>query len=444
MSQEKEEKEEGKTVIDEIKQIMFSNNLTFNNDEQTFEKKQKMNSKPIRKISVGTLFSGIGAFEQALDILGVEHSIEFACDNGNISFEEILPKAKREEFEKITDPLEKLEFVEGVYRKAKKKNFVKESYLANYDLKDENFYHDVRFLGSHINKKIDVLVGGSPCQSFSVAGKRGGFEDTRGTLFFEFARCVKEFQPEVFIYENVKGLLSHDKKKTFDVVLNTFEDLGYTFFWQVLNSKDYGIPQSRPRVFIVGFKDKSADFRFPEKQELKTTMAHFLEEKVNQKYFLSENQCDYFTRSPHRFKKKFIQINGKIALCQITSQQYNMNGDFVDDKYYLTDKLVSYVLKEGTKNFKVSPSIDTPIAKTLLASMHKMHRASIDNYVTGKDGKLRRLTPRECMRLMGFCDTFKLVVSDLQLYKQAGNSIVVDVLMGLMGEIIKTGVFDKK
>lgn len=435
--------QEEKTNIDEMKQIMFSNGLVFNNDEQTFEKKQKMDNNAMRKISVGTLFSGIGAFEQALDILGVEHEIAFACDNGNINFEDILPKAQKEEFEKITDPLEKLNFVESIYRKAKKKNFVKESYLANYDLKDENFYHDVRFLGSCINKKIDILVGGSPCQSFSIAGKRGGFEDTRGTLFFEFARCIKEFQPEVFIYENVKGLLSHDKKKTFEVVLNTFEDLGYKFFWQVLNSKDYGIPQSRPRVFVIGFKNKSVDFKFPEKQELKTTMAHFLEEKVNPKYYLNDNQCN-FVRRPDKLKKQYVQINGQTALCQKARQQYNMNGDFVDDKYYLTDKLVSYVLNEGTKNFKIAPSVDTPIAKTLLASMHKMHRASIDNYVTGKEGKLRRLTPRECLRLMGFCDTFKMAVSDLQLYKQTGNSIVVDVLMALMGEIVKTGVFDKK
>lgn len=429
--------------IDELKSIIFTNKIVYDQDKQEFRTKESIIKQPLQKIRVGTAFSGIGAFEQSLEILNLPHEIVFACDNGGILFEDIAKKEEIEKLETITDKAEKLKFVESIYKNARRKNFVKQSYLTNYPLKEEQFYHDVRYLGSHIKKEIDIFVGGSPCQSFSMAGKRGGFEDTRGTLFFEFARCVKEFQPKVFIYENVRGLLSHDEGRTFDTVLNTFNELGYKYYHQVLNAKDYGIPQNRQRVFIIGFRDEGVSFEFPKPFKLETTMAHFLQEKVDQKYFLSETQSS-FVRNPIKLKKKYTQINNEVAMCQRACQQYNLHGDFVDEKYYLSDKLIQYVMCEGTKNFKVKPTINNKIAKTLLASMHKMHRASIDNYVTGKDNRLRKLTPRECLRLMGFCDTFEQAVSDIQMYKQAGNSIVVDVLMALTEEIIKTGVFNKQ
>ncbi len=392
-------------------------------------------------IKIGTVFSGIGAFEQALEILNIPHEIEFACDNGGILFEDIAKKEEIEILSKLNTSKEKLDYVESIYKKNKRRtNFVKKSYLANYNLKEDNFYHDIRFLGSHINKNIDILVGGSPCQSFSIAGQRGGFEDTRGTLFFEFARCVKEFQPKVFIYENVKGLINHDKGRTFDTVLNTFNELGYKYYYKTLKAKDYGIPQSRERIYVIGFKEHSVDFEFPEKQKLMFSMADFLIGKVEAKYYLTETQKN-FVRNPIKLKKKYTQIDGDIALCQRACQQYNLHGDFVEKKYFLSEKLIKYVLNEGTKKFKVKPTINSEIAKTLLASMHKMHRASIDNYVT-TDNRLRKLTPRECLRLMGFCDTFDIVVSDIQAYKQAGNSIVVDVLIALFKQILKTKVFD--
>jgi DNA (cytosine-5)-methyltransferase 1 len=428
--------------VDELKSIIFTNKIVYDQEKQEFRTRENVIKQPLQTIRVGTAFSGIGAFEQALEILNVPHEIVFACDNGGILFEDIAKKEDLEKLETITNKEEKLKFVEDIYKKTKKTNFVKKSYLANYSLPEEQFYHDVRFLGSHIKKEIDIFVGGSPCQSFSMAGKRGGFEDTRGTLFFEFARCVKEFQPKVFIYENVRGLLSHDGGRTFDTVLNTFNELGYKYFYQVLNARDYGIPQNRQRIFVIGFRDQDINFEFPKPFKLETTMAHFLQERVDPKYFLSETQSS-FVRNPIKLKKKYTQINNDVALCQRACQQYNLHGDFVDEKYYLSDKLIQYVMSEGTKNFKVKPTIDNEIAKTLLASMHKMHRASIDNYVTGKDNRIRKLTPRECLRLMGFCDTFEQAVSDIQMYKQAGNSIVVDVLMALIEEIIKTGTFNK-
>ncbi len=430
--------------LDEIKSIIFSNKLKYNPKKNEFFSQKLKDVKNVKTIKVGTAFSGVGAFEQALQVLGLPHEIVFACDNGGIMFEDIVKAEELKKFNKIKDKQEKLNFVESIYRNHKRNNFVKQSYLANYELPEDRFYHDVRFLGKHINKEIDIFVGGSPCQSFSAAGARGGFEDTRGTLFFEFARCVKEFQPKVFIYENVKGLTHHDGGKTFATVLNTFDELGYKYFYKILNSKDYGIPQSRNRIFVIGFKDKDMDFTFPEPEELLFTMADFLIGDVDAKYTLSE-KAKKFVLDEDRLAKSRTQVNGEIALCQMARQQVNCNGDFVDDKYFLSEKLIKCVMQTESKtgSMKFNPTINTDIAKTLTATMHKMHRASMDNYVTTK-GKLRRLTPRECFRLMGFPDTFKFAVSDLQLYKQAGNSIVVDVLMAITREIIRTKVFDKK
>ena len=376
----------------------------------------------MRKLNIGTLFSGIGSFEHALEILNLPHEIQFACDNGGIVLEDIATKQELDILENL-DFNKKLEFVENIYKKNKHKtNFTKKSYLSNYLISENDFYHDVRFIGSHINKKIDILVGGSPCQSFSTVGKRGGFEDTRGTLFFEFARCVKEFKPEVFIYENVKGLLNHDHGNTFKTVLNTFEELGYKNFYQILNSKDYGIPQSRPRIFIVGFKNHSIKFTFPETQILEKVMANFLEED-----FLANKQQKYI-------KNNFLRIKNKISPGNLIPNYF--------EKYSLSEKMVNYIMKEKSGNAILKPTIDNFIAKTLVASMHKMHKASFDNYVSRENGRIRRLTPREGLRLMGFCDSFKQVVSDVQMYKQLGNSIVVDVSMALIKELVKTGVFD--
>lgn len=375
----------------------------------------------MKNLKIGTLFSGIGAFEQALEILSIPHDIQFACDNGGLELETI---ATNEELEKIKElnSSDKLKYVESIYKKNKKKIYTEQSYLANYDLNEENFYHDVRFIGSHIDKEIDILVGGSPCQSFSIVGKRGGFEDTRGTLFFEFARCVKEFQPKVFIYENVKGLINHDGGKTFETVLNTFEELGYKYYYQLMNAKDYGIPQSRTRIFIIGFKSHEINFTFPKKKALTTTMANFLEE-------------DYLSIIQKNKKNmNFLRIKNK-------SPGYLPGKNF--DKYCLSEKMIQYIMKEKSGNAILKPTINDLVAKTLVATMHKMHKASFDNYVNTTNNRIRRLTPREALRLMGFCDSFKQVVSDVQMYKQAGNSIVVDVLMEIIQEIIKTGVFNE-
>ena len=134
--------------------------------------------------------------------------------------------------------------------------------------------------------KIDLLVGGSPCQSFSISGKRGGLDDTRGTLFYEFARVINECKPKVFIFENVRGVINHDHGNTWKTMKNVFHDIGYSFSYKILNSKDFGIPQSRNRVFVIGFKEANDDFRFPQPIDLTKNMQDFLEDYTDSSYYM--------------------------------------------------------------------------------------------------------------------------------------------------------------
>lgn len=382
---------------------------------------EKKFTNPEAKIRLATMFSGIGSIEHALERLNLKHEIVFACDNDK---------------------------------------HVKDSYFANYEISNDSWYNDVyKINGEKYKGQIDILVGGSPCQSFSMVGKRKGFEDTRGTLFYEFARVVKESQPKVFIFENVKGLINHDKGNTFEVIKETFKELGYNFKYQLLNSKNFGIPQHRERIFVIGFRDDSVNFDFPESIPLEYKMQDFLEDYIDTKYYLKEKGVKFVTSTKNR-NKRYTQINGEIALCQKANQQFNWHGDFVfeesdndfndfifdvnkvEEKYYLSEKVKNYVLASGTKTFKTSIGTDLEIARPILQSMHKMHRSGVDNYVTHNMGKIRKLTPRECLRLMGFTDSFKQVVSDTQMYRQAGNSIVVNVFIALLKQmdITKFGV----
>lgn len=400
-------------------------------------------------LKLGTVFSGIGAIEHALERLSIPHDITFACDNGNIEIDVDRDEIKKK-LESLESFKEKKSYIDELYAKKKKKNFVQESYQANYNIPHEHFHYDVRFLdGYQYRNQIDLFVGGSPCQSFSMVGKRGGFEDTRGTLFYEFARLVNEIKPKVFIYENVKGVLSHDGGNTWTIMQNVFSDLGYKWYSQVLNSKNYGIPQNRERLFVVGFLDQMVEFEFPTPRNLTKKMQDFLLENTSEKYYLGKKGIDFVTSSKN-ISKKYTQINGSICLCQKANQQFNWHGDFIfeevfnpiNEKYFLSEKLVNYVMATGTKGFYTRPKIDLEIARPLLATMTKMHRAGVDNYVTTQ-GRIRKLTPRECLRLMGFCDSFKIIVSDTQAYKQAGNSIVVDVLIAIFQNIKEVANFEE-
>ncbi|MBQ0035943.1 MAG: DNA (cytosine-5-)-methyltransferase [Firmicutes bacterium] len=375
----------------------------------------------MKKIRLATVFSGIGAIEFALKRMHVDHELVFACDNGDREISYDIEKERQKVFA-MSSLLEKKKYVDELYAKSTSaKNYVQQSYLANYDLNEDKFYQDIILLdGRDYRGKVDLFVGGSPCQSFSSVGAQGGLDDARGTLFYEYARLVSEIQPKVFIYENVRNLINHDGGKTWTLIKRIFDSLGYDYRFEVLNAADYGIPQTRRRLIVVGFKKSCKNFVMPpETVKLKYKMKDF-----------SINNCDegYFT----------CDENGDINIQKKKGKP--------DDKYTLSPKLYAYVMKGGTKTFYQKPKINLDIARTVLQTMGNRHRAGVDNYMsfdgTENLGSVRMLTEREAHRLMGFTDDYKIVVSRAQAYKQAGNSIVVDVLIAVLNSIFDTKIFD--
>lgn len=413
---------------------------------------------------LATVFSGIGSIEQSLIRLNIDYSIVFACDNGDVELDllegeelaeytrlkklrskkqlkdphdishlEALSKLENEKAESIRNRIlqlntkeEKKAFVDRLYSdNSRQTNFVKKAYMANYRsrIDDKDFHLDIRFLDGtdYRDSNIDLLVGGSPCQAFSAVGAKYGLNDTRGTLFYEFARIVKETQPRVFIYENVRGLTTHDDGHTWEVMQNVFEnDLNYRITEpRVLNASDYGIPQSRRRLFVVGVREdiKCKDFQYPTPVELKYTMQDFLEDNCADGQF------------------GFNKITGDLVLGKVKGKP--------DPKFTLTPAVQKYVLAGGTSNYKTSRETDLPIARTLMKMMTQHHRAGVDNYITVSKEPLvlRQLSDREALRLMGYPDDFKIAVSSMQTLRQAGNSIVVDVMMAVVKQIYNTGVF---
>ena len=360
----------------------------------------------MKEINVATVFSGIGAPEQALIKMGIKPNILFACDNGEIeiqqSYNDILNKTKGMSQDEINN------FVKGLYRSTKKTNYVKISYFANYNIKEENWYEDIRFLnGEQYQNKVDLLVGGSPCQSFSIIGKKAGLEDVRGTLFYDYARLIKQIKPKAFVYENVPGMLVHDHGNTWKVIHSVFESLGYKVYYSILNSMDYGIPQDRKRLFVVGFKDNTVQFNFPEKKNLTTEMKDYLQKNIEARHYLGKKGFEFVTNPKY---KNRARVNSKIIQTEKANQQFNWNGDFVFEP-------ISSVEKKKNK-------------------ADILNRAYVSNW-NGQDGVIRQLNYRECLRLMGFSDDFKVVVPNVPAYRQAGNSIVVNVLEALFSEIFK-------
>lgn len=415
-------------------------------------------------MKLATVFSGIGAIEQALHRMGIDYEIVFACDNGDVELnlldgdelEEytILKKQRskkqlkkqedidrleklgekenqiaediRNQIQLMPNKIDKKKYVDELYKKrSRQTNFVKTAYLANYGhlINIDDFHLDIRFLDAtdYANDDIDLLVGGSPCQAFSAVGAQYGLSDTRGTLFYEFARIVKETQPRVFIYENVRGLTTHDNGHTWEVMKSVFkDDLNYRISEpQILNASDYGIPQSRRRIFAIGIREdiKCADFIYPEPIQLKYTMQDFLEDNC---------AFGHFNYNPS---------NGELIVEKVSGRP--------DKKFTLTPAVQKYVLAGGTSNYKTSTETDLPIARTLMKMMTQHHRAGVDNYITVSKEPLvlRQLSDREALRLMGFPDDFKIAVSSMQTLRQAGNSIVVDVLMAIVREIHNLRVY---
>ena len=356
-------------------------------------------------IKLATAFSGIGAVEQAFKQLGLEHDIVFACDNGERylkqSQEELLEIIKKET--SSTGKTEK-QVIEELYNQTGKINYVKKSYFANYKITEENWYEDVRFLsGVPYAGKVDLFVGGSPCQSFSTYGKKRGLEDTRGTLFYEYARLVSEIKPKVFIYENVRGLLSHDSGRTWKTISEVFDSLNYQIFYKVLDAQYYDLPQMRKRIFVVGIRKELniTDFEFPERMPLSKKATDYLDADVPDEYYLPEKGFKWVTEWERNQGK--ARVNRDVIGCQTAVQQINWSGDFRIEK--------------------PKPS----------------HYANPNIYIgkyNGEDAVARKLTPDECLRVMGFKD-FKIVNEDRIMYRQSGNSIAVPVLKALILQILK-------
>ena len=383
-------------------------------------------------IRIATVFSGVGAAEHALKQLNVSTSIVFACDNG----ERYLPAANKELEKKlkeekdpeqqevlarqlyedskaaverdlpgIDNPISRELAVRALYEKTQKENFVEKSYKKNYRIHEDRWFQDVRFLdGSRFANQVDLFVGGSPCQSFSTYGKKGGLNDARGTLFYEYARLVQQIQPTVFIYENVRGLKIHKGGKTWEKMQEIFHSLDYDISEAILNAVDYGLPQMRKRMFVVGIRRNEAHdaFVFPKKQKLKKKVLDYLDEEVSDEYYLPIKGFKWVTETDRNDNK--ARVNRDIMGCQTAVQQVNWSGDF-----------------------RIEPAKPSHINSS---TIHTQKWGNFENAVA------RKLTPKECFRLMGF-ENFIIDVPDRIAYRQAGNSIAVPVIKAILKSVFK-------
>lgn len=271
--------------------------------------------------------------------------------------------------------------------------FAIKTYEANYG---DTPHGDITQIDEKDVPDHDILVGGFPCQAFSQAGKKLGFEDTRGTLFFEIARILREKRPKAFLLENVKNLKGHDKGRTFRIIENTLKELDYEVYNILFKAKDFGVPQNRERIYIVGFDKRRvrnyADFEFPKPPMTKTRLGDILESSVSDKYTISDTLWEGHQRRKVEHKK-------------------NGNG-------------FGYSLFNA----------DSPYTSTISARYYK----DGSEILVEQDGKNpRKLTPREASRLQGFPADFIIPVSDTQAYKQFGNSVAVPVINAIAEEILR-------
>jgi DNA (cytosine-5)-methyltransferase 1 len=256
----------------------------------------------------------------------------------------------------------------------------------------------------------DVLVGGFPCQAFSIAGFKGGFTDTRGTLFFNLARVIEDHRPKAFLLENVKGLASHDRGRTLEVILRTLTvDLGYQVSTKIVNAKDFGVPQNRERIFIVGFKNKRAAeaFSFPAPSKRKATIADIKErDVVPTRYYLSDQYLKTLIQHRDRHAAK-----GNGFGFEIKSDDDIANAIVVGGMGKERNLVVDERLRDFTPTTNIKGSVN-------------------------RQG-IRKMTPREWARLQGFPDSFVIPVADAQAYKQFGNSVAVPAIAATARRIVE-------
>ncbi|NCC11514.1 MAG: DNA (cytosine-5-)-methyltransferase [Bacteroidia bacterium] len=413
----------------------------------------------MKKLRYGCLFSGIGApLQGAFRVYGkenVEHVFSCECDK-----------------------------------------FARQSFKANYDIKDEHYYTDINDMDAiPYQGKVDVIIGGSPCQSFSIAGLRDGLSDKRGQLIWQYFRIIKEVMPPIFIYENVKGFVSDKGGRTLKDFLEVFRTLGYNCHHEVVNTKDYGVPQNRERIYIVGFLDDELyhRFNFAPKIKLVKRLRDVLDSEVNEKYYLSEKAIDGFKQHTEKMKAKgngfkFEPKQTTSIASSVTTKAGNRNDDnfvIIDpcpfnnyaqykdfaptllrrdnkDPKWVMQGVVGMLDIKGNESIRRVYGVDgnAPCLQTMQGGMREPKILDFTNdfnegktreytefsptiiserfgLATEQNYRIRKLTPRECLRLQDFPDSFVQVVSDSQMYKQAGNSMSVNILEMIFRQIEK-------
>jgi DNA (cytosine-5)-methyltransferase 1 len=325
--------------------------------------------------------------------------------------------------------------------------YARDTFIHNYG---EPKYYPTNVYDREIpSESLDVYMTSPPCQAFSLAGKRLGKDDKRGILFFNSHEFIQVNKPRFFIFENVKGLLSDDGGRTFQEWVNMLggksvngvpvlfpydDSVPYHLYWQVLNAKHHGVPQNRERVFLIGIRDDADNrFQFPREEHLTKRLKDVLEDEVDEKYFLSGLSVNYLLR--HNKNKDILKKDiPKNSSC-IPASYYKQPRDV---QYIKVKSATSKGYEEATEgdsiNFKNINSetrrgrVGKGVAQTIEANNMSLG--------TLKQGQIRKLTPRECFRLMDFPDSFTWPVSDSQAYKQAGNSIVVNVLYKILKNLL--------
>lgn len=264
------------------------------------------------------------------------------------------------------------------------------TYKANF--KDSHIFGDIKQVDENNVPDHDILLAGFPCQPFSQAGLKKGFTDTRGTLFFDIERILLAKQPKAFLLENVKQLKGHDKGRTFQTIIDHLNNAGYKVFYEILKARDFGVPQNRERIYIVGFLDHSINFEFPKPTNLPTRVGDILDDIVDEKYTISDKLW-----AGHKRRKELNKSNGK------------------GFGYGLFNKESAYTNTISARYYKDGSEI----------------------LIEQENKNPRKLTPREAARLQGFPEEYVIPVSDAQAYKQFGNSVAVPVIKAIATEIKK-------
>lgn len=352
------------------------------------------------------LFAGIGGFRRAFDVLGLDENIEMTC----VGYSEI-------------------------------DKYANQTYNANYDTTGETALGDIVEFTSNIKNiqrlsDFDILTGGFPCQSFSMMGMKKGFDDVRGNVFFNILDILRVKKPPFVLLENVRNLLTHDKKNTINTIVKELKNIGYSnIFYNVFNSEKFGLAQKRNRVFIF---------------------ATYV--KIPQHFVFDE-------------KSVILNYKEKIKSDRLLNQKSTLDilSKEVENKYYLSETLKPTILSNGSKNFKSKSEINQLIARPLTATMVKMHRACQDNYYSHEflnsenpieylkteyskeeqaTHRIRKLTPHEAFLLQGINGNFvdkarKVGISNHQLYKQAGNAVSVNTVYAILHYLFITHNFNQ-